>query len=77
MVNFIITFLEKFSYGDRRKDTVPDRKDKPILGLKTSKNFLEANAVDAIQTVPKVTKAQPADFLHKADFGRVPAYLRK
>lgn len=39
---------ESFSYTDRRKGVVPSKTDRPILGITTSKNFITANAVEAI-----------------------------
>jgi hypothetical protein len=37
-----------FHYENRRKAGVPDRTEKPIMGITTSKNFITANAVEAI-----------------------------
>jgi hypothetical protein len=37
-----------FSYGDRRKDATPSVDDKPVLGVRANKNFIVANAVEAI-----------------------------
>lgn len=39
---------EPFSYTDRRKGAVPAKDDRPIMGITTSKNFITANAVEAI-----------------------------
>lgn len=39
---------ERFIYSDRRKDTVPAKEDRPIMGITTTKNFVTANAVEAI-----------------------------
>ncbi len=39
---------ERFIYSDRRKDTVPSKEDRPIMGITTTKNFVTANAVEAI-----------------------------
>jgi hypothetical protein len=39
---------EQFQYTDKRKDTVPAKDDRPILGMTTTKNFITANAVEAI-----------------------------
>lgn len=33
---------------DRRKASIPSKDDKPISGIKTNKNFVVANAVEAI-----------------------------
>ena len=44
--------LQKFNYPeDQRKVYVPKRDEKPVMGLKTSKNFITANAVEAILQV--------------------------
>jgi hypothetical protein len=37
-----------FKYAEERKPYVPRKTDKPIMGLKTNKNFITANAVEAI-----------------------------
>ncbi len=39
---------ERFTYTDKRKSAVPSKEDVPILGITTSKNFITANAVEAI-----------------------------
>jgi hypothetical protein len=39
---------EAFQYADRRKDTIPLKTERPIMGITTSKNFITANAVEAI-----------------------------
>ncbi len=39
----------KFTYAlEARKATVPRHEERPVMGLKTSKNFITANAVEAI-----------------------------
>lgn len=45
------------------------------MGLKTTKNFITANAVEAILQVPKVKVTDEPDYLKKADYGQTPAYL--
>lgn len=46
----------EFHYPDetRRRPPVPTTKDQPLMGLKTSKNFITNNAVQNITSVPKV-----------------------
>lgn len=48
------------------------------MGLKSSKNFVTANAVETILSVPgnraRATKEQP-QYLKKDDYGKVPRYL--
>jgi hypothetical protein len=39
---------EPFRYEDTRKATVPAKDEKPIMGIRTNKNFVVANAVEAI-----------------------------
>lgn len=38
----------EFKYEDTRKNPVPSKDDRPILGITTTKNFVTANAVEAI-----------------------------
>ncbi len=38
----------EFAYTDRRKGAVPSKDEKPITGITTSKNYVTANAVEAI-----------------------------
>lgn len=65
-----------FRYAsDGRKPTVPRASEKPVFGLKTAKNFITANAVEAILQVPRVSDNEQPDYINKADYGRVPAYL--
>lgn len=53
---------------------MPKVTEKPILGLKSNKNFIVTNAVENILSVPKAQK-QEMDWTKKSDFGRVPDYL--
>lgn len=39
--------LEKY-YSESRKEAIPKKADKPIMGLKSDKNFIVSNAVDNI-----------------------------
>lgn len=64
-----------FQYSDRRKDVVPAKDDRPILGITTSKNFITANAVEAILQAPKRVGTKELNYLKKEDYGKVPAYL--
>jgi len=57
------------------KEKVPSRYEKPIMGITTSKNFVTANAVEAILMVPKQTGVPELNYTKKEDFGKVPAYL--
>mmetsp|Transcript_82784 Transcript_82784/g.200643 ORF Transcript_82784/g.200643 Transcript_82784/m.200643 type:complete len:265 (+) Transcript_82784:180-974(+) len=58
-----------------RKAPVPSRDDRPLYGLKTSKNFVVSNAVENILAAPQPRPAAEPDYLRKSDFGKTPAYL--
>lgn len=66
---------QPFQYTDRRRMPVPSKDDKPIYGLRSSKNYITANAVEAILQVPKPVGNQDLNYMAKEDFGKVPAYL--
>jgi hypothetical protein len=57
------------------RDGVPDRTDKPVMGLVTEKNFVHGNAVDAICSAPQRTKVDAPLAVHRKDFGQAPKYL--
>lgn len=38
---------------DRSRPPVPKHDDKPLMGLKTTKNFITTNAVENITSVPR------------------------
>lgn len=57
------------------KPIVPRRHEKPVMGLHTSKNFITANAVEAILSVPQMPQAKSMDYKSKEDYGKVPEYL--
>ena len=58
--------LEEFKYVDKRLPEVPYRTDKPVMGIRTNKNFITANAVQAI--------LQGIYWIHAAHFHSVPRY---
>ena len=57
--------------GEERKAAVPGRDDKPIYGLKTSKNYVTANAVENILQAPKRVPQTEERYTAKEDFGKV------
>ncbi|KDO23813.1 hypothetical protein SPRG_11244 [Saprolegnia parasitica CBS 223.65] len=68
----------RFNYNGPKKAAVVKADEKPVMGLKTSKNFITANAVEAILDVPgnrARAKKEPPVYRHKPDFGKVPEYL--
>ena len=57
-----------------RKPPIVGKDDKPIMGLKSNKNFIVSNAVENILAPPK-TIPQKNRYRSKKDYGRVPQYL--
>jgi pimeloyl-ACP methyl ester carboxylesterase len=58
-----------------RKPPIPDRRDKPVMGLHTDKNFVHSNAVEVQCSPPRrLLRDEPRPTEHK-DFAKVPAYL--
>ena len=62
---------------ESRKASVPSRKEKPIYGLKSSKNYVTANAVENILQAPRHVEQTPARMTEREDFGKVPEYLQR
>ena len=59
------------------KPPIPSKEEKPVLGLVTDKNFVVANAVDAVVTAPKRTVLEPPRAVDRPSFGKVPDYLSR
>mmetsp|Transcript_51126 Transcript_51126/g.147523 ORF Transcript_51126/g.147523 Transcript_51126/m.147523 type:complete len:282 (+) Transcript_51126:76-921(+) len=51
--------------------------DQPTMGLKKSKNFIVANAVETILAQPRKPVDITKDWLTKEDYGRLPKYLHR
>ncbi|XP_065054052.1 enkurin-like [Rhopilema esculentum] len=73
-----------FNYPDeeRRKPAVPKHTEKPVMGLKSNRNFITNNAVDNIMSVPKKPVATFVDTRdgkkHELEpSGLVPKYIKK
>lgn len=69
------------STNEVRKPAVVTAAEKPIMGLKSEKNYVQSNAIDNILMEPRKRKI-PNDtdldfYMHKEDYGKVPAYLRR
>lgn len=60
-----------------KKPAVPTKEDKPIMGLKSDKNYITANAVDVILMAPKKKVDEPIKYLEKKTYGKVPEYINK
>jgi len=57
------------------KASIPDKTDRPVIGITTNKNFVTANAVEAILMEPRQPKPGQPNYLLKEDYGKIPAYL--
>lgn len=58
------------------KAPLPDKNDRPIMGLVSAKNYITANAVENILAQPKRPPPAPVPATMRADFGKVPGYLK-
>lgn len=69
--------------NEQIKPKIPDPvKDRPLLGIKTNKNFISQNAVDTIMTVPKRPEKNLVDTRKGDKFsldpsGLAPIYVKK
>ncbi|XP_045156529.2 enkurin-like [Mercenaria mercenaria] len=72
----------KYPDDDRKRPMVPAKDDKPLMGLKTTKNFITTNAVQTITSVPKKPEKVYVDTI-KGDknllvpSGLEPVYIHK
>jgi len=70
--------VAKKAYQDGfQKPSVPKKDEKPIHGLVSDKNFIVANAVEAILSAPVLPSQKDKDYLKKKNFGKVPKYISK
>jgi hypothetical protein len=60
-----------------RKPVIPSKQEKPLMGLKSSKDYVTENAVEAILQVPKRPHKEEIDYLRKEDMGQTPSYLHE
>ena len=58
-----------------RKPGVPKKDEKPIMGLKSDKNFVVANVVENTLAVPKKKVDNTVNYPTTDKFGKVPAYV--
>lgn len=68
---------EEFHYPDedRKRPAVPERTDQPLMGLKTTKNFITTNAVENITSVPKKPAKKFADTKNGDTHNLIPSGL--
>jgi hypothetical protein len=60
---------------EKLRPAVPSKDDVPVMGIVSNKNFVTANAVEAILMVPKTSGKPELNYLKKEDYGQVPEYL--
>ena len=73
-----MNLVAKKAYQDGfKKPSVPKKDEKPIHGLVSDKNFIVANAVEAILSAPVLPSQKDKDYLKKKNFGKVPKYISK
>ena len=65
------------SISEVKKPPVPTIADKPIMGLKSNKNYITSNAIDNILMPTRKKAKEEMDYLHKKYYGEVPPYLTK
>lgn len=63
-------------HHDKRKAPIPKRDEKPVMGLKTDKNFVVSNAVENILSIAKKQSQNgSARAVDRDDYGKVPTYI--
>lgn len=65
----------EYTRKEKTRPAVPTKEDKPVMGITSNKNFITANAVEAILMVPKSNGKPELNYLKKEDYGQVPEYL--
>jgi len=66
----------KFEYTGDKKLGVPKKEEKPMMGVRSNKNFITANAVENILAQPKKA-VKDTDWTKKPTYGKTPSYLKK
>jgi len=72
----------KYPDDDKKKPNVPSKTDRPLMGIKSTKNFITTNAVENIMSVPKKPASNFADTKKGDTFpleqsGLVPKYIKR
>ena len=64
--------VRNFSYDCRhKKDSVPRVNEKPVMGLRSNRNFIVTNAVENILSTAK-RAPEAENWLKKKDYGQTP-----
>jgi hypothetical protein len=65
------------SLSEVKKPPIPTIADKPIMGLKSNKNYITSNAIDNILMPTRKKVKEEFNYLTKKYYGQVPPYLTK
>lgn len=68
-------FQYKTAVLGERRPPVPKRDEKPIMGLKSNKNFVVTNAVENILSLTQKRRGRAMNWTQREEFGKVPKYL--
>lgn len=69
--------IKKFKYKSRsRKDKIPALRDAPIQGIKSDKNYIKSNIVEAVSMGNRKLKTEK-NWTKKKNYGKVPKYLER
>jgi hypothetical protein len=72
-----LILVRNFSYDcSHKKTAVPRINEKPVLGLKSDKNFIVSNAIENILSTAK-KQEDSIDWLKKQTYGDIPEYLKR
>ena len=67
--------IQSFAYKtQQRREVIPKFNEKPIMGLKSDKNFIVSNVVENVTSAPKKLR-EDVSWVTKKDYGRIPNYL--
>ena len=64
-------------YAKKERAIAPDGQSVPITGLRSNKNFVRANIINATVMVPPPTDKADMDWTEKEGYGQTPKYLAK
>lgn len=64
-------------YTKNERAIAPDGQSVPITGLRSNKNFVRANIINATVMVPPPTDKADMDWTEKEGYGQTPKYLAK
>jgi hypothetical protein len=67
--------IQSFAYKtQQRREVIPKFNEKPIMGLKSDKNFIVSNVVENVTSAPKKLREE-VSWVTKKNYGSIPNYL--